>query len=73
MDLAKPGLIKQYCLPNAMFSFKEYLYDFAGPETREKGLALIKKMVDELPSSKRKDTVLSELNEIESGKRDCYF
>ena len=73
MDLAKPGLIKQYCLPNAMFSFKEYLYDFAGPETREKGLALIKKMVDELPASKRKETVLSELNEIESGKRDCYF
>ncbi|HPE41176.1 MAG TPA: [FeFe] hydrogenase H-cluster radical SAM maturase HydG [Bacteroidales bacterium] len=73
MDLAKPGLIKQYCLPNAMFSFKEYLYDFAGPETREKGLALIKKMVEELPSSKRKDTVLSELKEIESGKRDCYF
>ena len=73
MDLAKPGLIKQYCLPNAMFSFKEYLYDFASPKTREKGLALIKKMVEELPSSKRKDTVLTELNEIESGKRDCYF
>lgn len=73
MDLAKPGLIKQYCLPNAMFSFKEYLYDFASPETREKGLALIKKMVEELPSSKRTDTVKSELKEIESGKRDCYF
>jgi 2-iminoacetate synthase len=73
MDLAKPGLIKQYCLPNALFSFKEYLYDFAGPETREKGLALIKRMVEEIPSSKRKDTVVTELENIETGKRDCYF
>ncbi len=73
MDLAKPGLIKQYCLPNALFSFKEYLYDFGSPETREKGLALIKRMVEEIPSSKRKDTVVDELENIESGKRDCYF
>ena len=25
MDLAKPGLIKEYCKPNAMFTFREYL------------------------------------------------
>jgi 2-iminoacetate synthase len=73
MDLAKPGLIKQYCLPNALFSFKEYLYDFAGSETRQKGLALIKKMVEEIPTSKRKETVVEELENIETGKRDCYF
>lgn len=73
MDLAKPGLIKQYCLPNALFSFKEYLYDFAGEETRSKGLALIQKMVSDLPQNKRTETVKSELQEIEKGKRDCYF
>lgn len=39
MDLAKPGLIKQFCLPNAMFSFKEYLYDFASEETRKKRIS----------------------------------
>lgn len=73
MDLAKPGLIKQYCLPNALFSFKEYLYDFASEETRTKGLALIQKMVKELPSSQRKETIEGELKDIETGKRDCYF
>ncbi|PKP19922.1 MAG: [FeFe] hydrogenase H-cluster radical SAM maturase HydG, partial [Bacteroidetes bacterium HGW-Bacteroidetes-20] len=73
MDLAKPGLIKQYCLPNALFSFKEYLYDFASEETRTKGLALIQKMVKELPDSKRKETIEGELKDIETGKRDCYF
>jgi 2-iminoacetate synthase len=43
MDLAKPGLIKQFCLPNAMLTFKEYLEDYATPETSIAGLALIEK------------------------------
>ena len=38
MDLAKPGLIKEYCMPNAVFTFREYLEDFAGPEVKEKDL-----------------------------------
>lgn len=74
MDLAKPGLIKQYCLPNAMFSFKEYLYDFASEETRSKGLKLIKKMLDEdIPNNARKEKIENNLHEIEEGKRDLYF
>ncbi|MCL2247263.1 MAG: [FeFe] hydrogenase H-cluster radical SAM maturase HydG [Lentimicrobiaceae bacterium] len=73
MDLAKPGLIKQFCLPNALFSFKEYLYDFAGEETRQKGLALIEKMITQMPESKAKTKIIEELNAIDGGKRDCYF
>ena len=45
MDLAKPGLIKEFCMPNAVFTFKEYLIDFASPETKRKGLSLINKIV----------------------------
>ena len=73
MDLAKPGLIKQFCFPNALFSFKEYLYDFAGEETRQKGLVLIEKMLSQMPDSKVKDKITEELNAINDGKRDCYF
>jgi 2-iminoacetate synthase len=73
MDLAKPGLIKQFCLPNALFSFKEYLYDFAGEETRNKGLALIDKMITQMPETKGKAKIVEELKAIDSGKRDCYF
>ncbi len=73
MDLAKPGLIKQYCLPNAMFSFKEYLYDFASEETRRKGLALIEGMMQKINSSKHKDKIEKELEEIDKGKRDRFF
>lgn len=30
MDLAKPGLIKRFCEPNALFTYAEYLRDFRG-------------------------------------------
>ncbi|MCL1850921.1 MAG: [FeFe] hydrogenase H-cluster radical SAM maturase HydG [Bacteroidetes bacterium] len=73
MDLAKPGLIKQFCLPNALFSFKEYLYDFAGEDTRKKGLALITKMIEQMPDTKAKQKIVEELEAIDDGKRDCYF
>ena len=73
MDLAKPGLIKRYCFPNALFSFKEYLYDFASEKTREKGLALIQKMMQEIPNSKHKDKIKDGLVEIDNGERDRFF
>ena len=37
MDLAKPGLIKEHCSPNALSSCMEYLLDYATPETRQLG------------------------------------
>lgn len=73
MDLAKPGLIKQFCLPNAMFSFKEYLYDFASEETRKKGLALIDKMLEDISHNSQKEKIKENLNHIEEGERDLYF
>lgn len=73
MDLAKPGLIKQFCLPNAMFSFKEYLYDFASEETRKKGLALIDKMLEDISQDSKKEKIKDNLSHIEKGERDMYF
>jgi 2-iminoacetate synthase len=41
MDLAKPGDIKYHCQPNALSTLKEYLIDYATPETRAAGEQLI--------------------------------
>ncbi len=74
MDLAKPGLIKQHCLPNAMFTFAEYLYDFADDELKQKGFELIAQTIDKeitLPALREK--TLHNLEEIKAGKRDLYF
>ncbi len=73
MDLAKPGLIKQFCLPNAMLTFKEYLEDYATPETRRKGLPLIEKSLKDIPSMSRRDETRDRLAQIEQGERDLYF
>jgi 2-iminoacetate synthase len=73
MDLAKPGLIQKYCKPNAMFTFKEYLEDFASPVTKAKGMALLDKLVSEVGNKNLKDKISSNLETIEEGKRDIYF
>ncbi len=73
MDLAKPGLIKQFCLPNAILTFKEYLEDYAKPETRKEGLVLIEKNLDEIPAPSRRTETKGRLTQIEQGERDLYF
>ncbi|MFA6949176.1 MAG: [FeFe] hydrogenase H-cluster radical SAM maturase HydG [Lentimicrobiaceae bacterium] len=73
MDLAKPGLIKQYCMPNALFTFREYLEDFASAETKAKGVALIQKLVSEVDNSTLKTKISGNLDLIHNGKRDIYF
>ena len=73
MDLAKPGLIKQYCLPNAMFTFREYLEDFASAETKMKGIKLIKSMFAEVEKKELIAKIEDNLCKIENGERDIFF
>ena len=49
MALCKNLQIHNCCLPNALMTLKEYLVDYASPETRKIGEALIKKELDNIP------------------------
>ena len=73
MSLCKNGQIQNCCLPNALMTLKEYLEDYACPETAEIGLKLIKKELDTIPNSKVQEIVTEHLNDIHSGKRDFRF
>ena len=74
MDMAKPGLIKQHCLPNAMFTFAEYLHDFADAGLQEKGFALIESMLQkDIAGEKLRETTRKNLDRIASGERDLYL
>jgi len=73
MDMAKPGLIKHYCQPNAAFTFKEYLLDFASDETRKKGMALIDEVTESMDKPAVREKMKKALAEIDHGKRDLYF
>lgn len=73
MDLAKPGLIKEFCKPNAMFTFREYLEDYASPNTKEKGLQLLKQLTQTFNKEELKKRVEGNLCKIGDGQRDLYF
>lgn len=72
MDLAKPGLIKHYCLPNAITSFKEYLVNYATPETQKVGDALIEKMLPDVPEAALRAKTEASLKAIAAGAVDVY-
>lgn len=73
MDLAKPGLIKLNCLPNALVTLKEYLIDYADEETRMAGEELIQKELSDIPTEKRRQKTIEYLKRMENGERDLYF
>ncbi|MGL1901512.1 MAG: [FeFe] hydrogenase H-cluster radical SAM maturase HydG [Fibrobacterales bacterium] len=74
MDLAKPGLIKDHCLPNGLLTFEEYLQDFADKDLKEDGEKLIQKMVDnDIAKEKTKKLTKQYLQDIKDGERDIYF
>lgn len=73
MPLAKSGEIQNVCQPNAILTFKEYLIDYAGPETREIGERTIQKHLEMIPDPRIKQMTISELKKIEEGTRDLYF
>lgn len=73
MDLAKPGLIKLNCLPNALLTLKEYLEDYADDETKKLGEELIEKEIKNIPTDKRRKTTIEYLDRIKKGERDLIF
>jgi 2-iminoacetate synthase len=73
MDLAKPGLIKLFCLPNALTTLKEYIVDYADEQTKLLGEELIQKELNEIPSDKIRKKTIEYLQEISQGQHDLYF
>lgn len=74
MSLCKSGQIQNCCHPNALMTLKEYLVDYASPETRKIGEELIEKELDNIPKEKVRQIARDYLTEIEKeGKRDFRF
>ena len=73
MSLVKTGQIANCCAPNALMTLKEYLQDYASPDTYAKGIKLIEKEIQHIPNPKIKEIALRNLKEIEEGKRDFRF
>ena len=67
MTLCKNQQIQNCCHPNALMTLKEYLVDYAAPETKAVGDALIQKELANIPKEKVRNLVIQHLEEIENG------
>lgn len=73
MALCKSKQIQNCCHPNAIMTLKEYLVDYASPETRKIGEELIRKEIGAIPKEKVQKIVEDNLEKIEHGSRDFRF
>jgi 2-iminoacetate synthase len=71
MDLAKPGLIKHHCAPNALSSCMEYMLDFATPATRTVGEKLVNHELTTMETSVR-DISQRLVADVRADKRDVF-
>lgn len=73
MRLVKTGQIANCCQPNALMTLKEYLEDYASPDTRAKGERLIQETIPLIPNEKVRSIVIANLEQLTTGKRDFRF
>ncbi len=73
MSLVKSGQIANCCQPNALVTLKEYLEDYASPETRVKGERMIAAEMLRVPNAKVRRIALENLDKIVKGERDFRF
>jgi 2-iminoacetate synthase len=70
MTLSKNGEIQNCCHPNALMTLKEYLEDYASPETKALGERLIQSELVNIPREKVRNIVINNLEKIQNGSRD---
>jgi len=70
MSLSKSGQIQNCCHPNALMTLKEYLEDYASPETKAIGEAIIQREIHNVPNEKVRKIVHENLINIKNGQRD---
>ena len=74
MALCKSGQIKNCCLPNALMTLKEYLEDYASPETKETGYRMIEEELKKIPKEKVRQIAEEHIRDIRSSnRRDFRF
>lgn len=73
MSLVKAGQIANCCQPNALMTLKEYLEDYANPDTKAKGDFVINEELKDIPKDKVRNIAIENLKAISQGQRDFRF
>jgi 2-iminoacetate synthase len=73
MDIAKPGRIHNFCRPNGLLTFAEYLEDFAQDGLYERGMEVINFYLNKIEDAGLRGKTKERLVKIKQGERDLYF
>lgn len=73
MSLLKSGQIVNCCQPNALMTLKEYLEDYASPDTKEKGEKVIREQLEVITNPVVKEKAKEYIGNIHEGQRDFRF
>ena len=73
MKLVKSGQIANCCQPNAIMTLKEYLEDYASPDTKAKGEKVIEEELKRIPTDNVRRIAAERVAEIHNGRRDFRF
>ncbi|NLJ24596.1 MAG: [FeFe] hydrogenase H-cluster radical SAM maturase HydG [Firmicutes bacterium] len=72
MSWAKSSHIHEFCQPNAILTFQEYLCDYASPATIKEAVPVIEAALAQV-EPKLQDECKRRLARIKQGERDLYF
>lgn len=70
MKVAKSKFVHNYCIPNAIFTYKEYLLDYASEKTRREGETVLREHVEHFRGEPVYDVIVKNLARLEAGERD---
>lgn len=73
MKLVKSSQIGNCCHPNALMTLKEYLEDYASPETQKIGNTVIRNELPLVTSDKIRNIAAERIAKIAAGERDFRF
>ena len=73
MEICKHEQIHNFCHPNALMTLKEYLEDYASPETKAAGEKLINEELINFDNEKLKGDLEEKLTQIHQGERDFRY
>jgi len=72
MEFAIPGFVKQFCAPNTVLTFQEYLCDYASVEAKEAGARQIARELAR-SSPEQRQRLEGELGRVLAGERDVFW
>ncbi len=70
MGYAKTMFIHNYCQPNALLTYYEYLLDYAGTKAKAEGTQCIMDNIKAMPDPRDRELMFERLRRIENGVRD---